>query len=56
MYSVVRNREQIDGAFLRELLTMKHETPNVFAKTLTEIFHFNAARSMKFRVELENLE
>ena len=35
---------------------MMHDMPAEFLKNLTEIFHFNALNSVKFRGEIEKLE
>ena len=51
-----RNRDLIDGAFLKEMRSMKHDMPTEFVKSLLEIFHFNAAISMKCRAQFEKLE
>ena len=46
----------IDGAFLKELRTMKREAPTEFGMNLKEVFHFNAVATIKFRAELDKLE
>lgn len=51
-----RNRAQIDGSFLKELRSMKHESPSDFEKYLKKIFHFEAMVAIKFRVQLDKLE
>lgn len=51
-----RNRDLIDGTFLKELRSMKQlMSVNKFAMKLSEIFHFKAAMEVKFRGELEKL-
>ena len=35
---------------------MMHDTPAKFEESLTEVFHFNTLKSIKFRGEIEKLE
>ena len=46
----------IKGEYLKELRNMKQNAPNDFSTSVKEIFQFNAAESLKFRVELDKLE
>ena len=56
IFSYLRNRDAIDGTFLKEMRSMKHDMPAEFVKNLTEVFHFNTVNSIKFRGEIEKLE
>lgn len=54
---VCRNRVQIDGSFLKELRTIKHESPSDFMKFLKDNFNFEATSmaAIKFKAHLEKL-
>lgn len=54
-YHLIKEPRACQWFVLKELRAMKHDTPNKFVKSLTELFHFNAIQAMKFRLELENL-
>ena len=56
IFSNLRSRDAIDGTFLKEMRSMKHDMPAEFVQSLKEVFHFNTVNSIKFRGEIEKLE